>query len=457
MIAPHSNSTPIRRRRSKSMSRRIVQDVDTGKPKPRQRGYVYQKGRRNGDPWNPQERTYGRYRIDVPGEHYQKEVRVALGYCRDKMGAMLKLQEEMENAGVLDLDKVRERLSPVVNFRTQAAWWLEAMTSGEVVHSKKRTQIIANTIDSYSTTVAYLNEQIGDLPLASIDNPEARVLITTMKSAVKDGRRRFSDSTISYYFRIMRQVVASQMDEKFQPVHRREWNLAAIGLPRVNPKNQCRPTMTPKEMTTLLSKAKGQYLIIYFLNLVAGMRISEAVAIEIDKHIEPDCSIIYVRQQREKDVNVLKPNLKTEAGLRDIDLHPDAARILRNFIGSRKSGFLFQTVNGTMLNPGNIDRDSLSPILQEMGRDEAGTRFNVFRRFREAVLQRSEARQILIDYWMGHSNPSMGDRYGRQLVEDVEYRQEQVKKVGLGFDLPPSLIGLRGLQTAGNTRNNEAA
>ena len=51
----------------------------------------------------------------------------------------------------------------------------------------------------------------------------------------------------------------------------------------------------------------------------------------------------------------------------------------------------------------------------------------------------------------------MGDRYGKQLVEDVEYRQEQVKKVGLGFDLPPSLIGLRGLQTTGNVRNNQAA
>ena len=293
--------------------------------------------------------------------------------------------------------------------------------------------------------------------MASVDNPEAKALITTMKSAVKDGRRRFSDSTISYYFRIMRQVIASQMDEKFRPVHRREWNLAAIGLPRANPKNQRRPTMTPKEMTALLGKAERQYLMIYFVNLVTGMRISEAVAIEIDKHIEPDCSIIYVRQQREKDVNALKPDLKTEAGLRDIDLHPDAARILRNFIGSRKSGFLFQTANGTMLDPGNIDRDSLSPILEEMGRDEAGTRFNVFRRFREAVLQRSEARQILIDYWMGHSNPSMGDRYGKQLVEDVEYRQEQVKKVGLGFDLPPSLLGLRGLQTVGNVHNKEAA
>jgi hypothetical protein len=50
----------------------------------------------------------------------------------------------------------------------------------------------------------------------------------------------------------------------------------------------------------------------------------------------------------------------------------------------------------------------------------------------------------------------MGDRYGRQLVKDVEYRENQVKKVGLGFDLPPSLFGLRGLQTLGNGRNKEA-
>lgn len=209
----------------------------------------------------------------------------------------------------------------------------------------------------------------------------------------------------------MRQVISSQVDEKFRPVHLREWNLAAIGLPRVNPKHQRRPTMTPREMTTLSARPKDS----------------------------------------------IKPHLKTEAGLRDIDLHPDAARILRNFIGDRTTGFLFRTANGTMLDPGNIDRDSLSTILEEMGRDEVGTRFNVFRRFREAVLQRSEARQILIDYWMGHSNPSIGDRYGKQLVEDVEYRQVQVKKVGLGFDLPPSLFGLRGLQNAGSDRKKEAA
>ena len=99
-----------------------------------------------------------------------------------------------------------------------------------------------------------------------------------------------------------------------------------------------------------------------------------------------------------------------------------------------------------MLDPRSIGRNNLDLILKEMGRDQAGTLFNVFRRFREAVLQRSEVRQILIDYWMGHSNPSIADRYGRQLLEDIDYRQDQIKKVGLGFELPEALFGLRGLQ-----------
>ena len=127
-------------------------------------------------------------------------------------------------------------------------------------------------------------------------------------------------------------------------------------------------------------------------------------------------------------------------------MHPNAALILRNFIGDRKCGFLFQSADGTILDPRSIARNNLDLILKQMGRDQAGTLFNVFRRFREAVLQRSEVRQILIDYWMGRSNPNMGDRYGKQLVEDVNYRQDQIRKAGLGFELPESLFGLRGLQ-----------
>ncbi|HYA42388.1 MAG TPA: hypothetical protein VEF34_13865 [Syntrophobacteraceae bacterium] len=87
-----------------------------------------------------------------------------------------------------------------------------------------------------------------------------------------------------------------------------------------------------------------------------------------------------------------------------------------------------------MLSPESFFRDGLKTIFKRMGRTRV--RFNAFRRFRESVLLRSECRQVLIDYWMGHENPDMSARYGRQLLEDVQYRKEWAEKVGLGFELP---------------------
>jgi hypothetical protein len=52
----------------------------------------------------------------------------------------------------------------------------------------------------------------------------------------------------------------------------------------------------------------------------------------------------------------------------------------------------------------------------------------------------SEARTLLIDYWMGHANGEMSGRYGKQLLENVRWRQERATRVGLGFKLPESLL-----------------
>jgi hypothetical protein len=48
----------------------------------------------------------------------------------------------------------------------------------------------------------------------------------------------------------------------------------------------------------------------------------------------------------------------------------------------------------------------------------------------------SEARTLLIDYWMGHANGEMSGRYGKQLLDNVPWRKECAAKVGLGFVLP---------------------
>ena len=48
----------------------------------------------------------------------------------------------------------------------------------------------------------------------------------------------------------------------------------------------------------------------------------------------------------------------------------------------------------------------------------------------------SDARQILIDYWMGHENDEMSTRYGEQLLKNVAFRKQWAEKIGLSFDLP---------------------
>lgn len=95
--------------------------------------------------------------------------------------------------------------------------------------------------------------------------------------------------------------------------------------------------------------------------------------------------------------------------------------MLSDFTGDREEGFLFETRTGNMLSPESFYRNGLKTIFRRMG--STGVRFNAFRRFRESVLLKSECRQILIDYWMGHENPDMSTRYGKQVVEDIAYRK----------------------------------
>jgi integrase len=184
----------------------------------------------------------------------------------------------------------------------------------------------------------------------------------------------------------------------------------------------------------------------------AGIRISELLSLEIGKHVSADCAVITIRQQRGKWGGI-ESTPKSEAGFRDIDLCPQLAKMLRGYIGDRKSGFLFETETGEMLSPANLWRDGFAVIVRGMGRE--GVRFHAFRRFREAVLQASECRELLIDYWMGHSNTGMGSRYTKQLVQNRKFREEWTEKVGLGFEIPKSAISELGLIALRALQNQE--
>jgi hypothetical protein len=186
----------------------------------------------------------------------------------------------------------------------------------------------------------------------------------------------------------------------------RTWDLDFIALPAINKREQNTPTLEATQIEDILSGSRGKYRVLYALLAGSGMRISEALGLEIGKHLEADCSVIYVRQQRSKKGHRIETYPKTDSGIRDVDLPPKLSALLKDYVAKCTSRFLFETPAGLPMAPRNILRDSLHPLLKKMGCGSAG--FHTFRRFREAVLQMSNARNLLIDFWMGHAKSENG-------------------------------------------------
>jgi integrase len=404
----------LRQARRKRLESRLGQD-----------GTLYQVGKRQTDHWLPDKPAYLRIFLDIPGQQKRVKHNQPLGKCSTREEARRKADRWIMTNGINDREKLEFALQPSeITFRSQAAWWLSELGTGRLKSrqkNKRGQKIRTTTLDAYTSAVAYLNEKIGDRTLATFENAEMKELIFTMEADTKEnGKQRFTPKTVVNYYLIAAAVFATAKDRKGKQFFPRQWDLNYIGLPAIDKKTQNTPTFEATEIETILASSKETYKVLYCLLAGSGLRIAEALGLEIGKHFSNDCSIVHVRQQRSKKGHRIELYPKTDAGIRDIDLHRDLATLVKEYIGSRKNGFLFQSSKGWPMSPRNITRRSLHPILREMGRDSAG--FHTFRRFRESILQMSEARTLLIDYWMGHSNGEMSGRYGKQLLDNVSWR-----------------------------------
>ncbi len=418
----------LRQARRKRLESRLGQD-----------GTVYQEGRKQTDEWLPDKPAYLRLYLDIPGQYERVKHNQPLGKCAAREEARRKADRWIMRNGVNDREKLEFALRPSeITFRSQAAWWLTEIGSGRLKSrqkNKRGQKIRVTTLDAYTSAVGYLNEKIGHATLATFDNAEMKDLISTMEAETKEnGGPRFTPKSISNYFLIASAVFATAKDRRGKQLFPRQWDLNYIGLPAVEKGDQNTPTLEAVEIETILTAAKERYRVLYALLAGTGLRISEALGLEVGKHLTTNCSMLCVRQQRSKKGRGIETYLKSDSAIRDVDLVPALAALVKGYIGARTSGFLFETSGGLPMSPRNITRDSLHPILREMGRESAG--FHTFRRFRESILQMSEARTLLIDYWMGYANGEMSGRYGKQLLDNVQWRRECADKVGLGFALP---------------------
>jgi integrase len=171
-----------------------------------------------------------------------------------------------------------------------------------------------------------------------------------------------------------------------------------------------------------------------FCSQLVGLRAGELFGLEV-KHfnghkITVAQSVWEGRVQTPKTVNAF----------RQVDLHPAVAAMLRDFIGDRTQGFLFQTRTGTPFLQSNFLRSSLYPILKELGIEQQG--FHGFRRFRVTHLESSCVPPAIVRYWTGHATSSgevvqqtVTDKYVK-MAKDTKFRADIAERIGLGFDLP---------------------
>jgi hypothetical protein len=164
------------------------------------------------------------------------------------------------------------------------------------------------------------------------------------------------------------------------------------------------------------------------------------MGLEIGKHMSKDYRTLYIRQKAKR--GVIQPYLKTQNGVRDIDLCTSLATLLKEFIGNRTSGLVFCTSTGRQLLQANTLQDSLHPILKKIEHEKGG--FNIFRRFRITQLETAECPKALQHFWSGHAPIHVSERY-KKLLKQRDWRLEWAEKVGMGFEPPLPSVGLRGL------------
>ena len=401
------------RRRGPSLARRTYQA-----------GNVFQKGRSKSERWDENAPAYGRFWKDVPGATPRRLV-IPLGICRTRSIAERKCMEEIEKLGINSAQRFIESTS-TITFKEQAELWLKSLAN------RKRDPVEQTTVDNRRYALdKWLYPSLGELYLADVNNLALKTLVDSMAISL-------SAASIRDYSNIVKAVIASALDEDGEERFPRKWNEEFIDAPSIDKQKQ--PTSDCAGISDILLYALGQYRVLYALLAGCGpMRAGEALGLEVGKHISEDFRTLYIRQKAKR--GEIQQHLKTRNGERDIDLCTLLARMLKQYVGDRTSGLLFRTSPGRQLLQANTLQDSLHPILNYMAHEYGG--FNIFRRFRITHLKTSGCPEFLQNFWSGHAQGHVSERY-LKLLQKREFRLEWAERIGLGFELPGTNLGQLG-------------
>lgn len=113
-----------------------------------------------------------------------------------------------------------------------------------------------------------------------------------MSAEEKKGKPRFAPKSVTYYVQVIKMVVGSALDDKGEPLYPVKWNHNFMDLPEIG--KQRKAAFTAAEVTAIISKAEGQFRTLYALLAGTGLRIEEAIGLQLE---DVQGSVLYARHR----------------------------------------------------------------------------------------------------------------------------------------------------------------
>ena len=125
---------------------------------------------------------------------------------------------------------------------------------------------------------------------------------------------------------------------------------------------------TEEQLKQIIEGAEGQYRVLFALLAGTGMRIGEAAGLHIDD-LDLDNCVIHVRRAV---WNGRELSPKTRNAVREIDIDSGLADILRQHIGVKNAGRVFEARNGSPISRKQHSQTCTASAAEEIGNPEGG-------------------------------------------------------------------------------------
>jgi integrase len=231
----------------------------------------------------------------------------------------------------------------------------------------------------------HLRPFFGQMALGEIKTGNVNDWLAEMQS------KKLEPKTIHNMWKLFRAIMnwhAQQNDE--QP---RKWYPI---LPMIAQDEQ--RWFTQSEFQRLVEAADGQYKLLFHLAGSSGLRAGELFGLHVED-LDLNRGIVHVRRSVWRGMEV---TTKTRKGSRDVWIDSGTVQMLKQYLGSRTLGRVFQSRNGTPLDTSNVLSEVLYPLCDSLSIPRGG--LHAFRHGRVSHLQANNVPGDFTKAQVGHSS-----------------------------------------------------